>query len=135
MDRRIMQPNVWLIATSCGFILPYVYVSGSLLGWSSLALSVASSVYHATKHRTFFWVDQIAVFSTLTLTFIHGYNTNTLYIFYPFGVLNSIMYLLGCWKRWFVWSHHFVTATISHAFMHLWTILGVCLMLSLKTDS
>ncbi len=127
-----MQMNPWLMATSATFVVPYVAaarVGAPMLAASSLALALVSSLYHATKDPVLFWVDQIAVFFLAAATLIHGYRYNTIIISCTFIGLNMVLYYIGWYLTHLVWSHDFMVATTSHAFMHLWTIFGVCILI------
>ena len=127
-----MQMNPWLMATSAAFVVPYIVAARGgvpLLATSSLALAAVSSLYHATKDPVLFWVDQVAVFSLATATLIHGYRYNTIHISCTFIGLNIVLYYIGWCLTGLVWSHDFIVATTSHAFMHLWTIVGVYILI------
>jgi hypothetical protein len=123
-----MMFNPWLIATSVAFTLPYIYAArmgASLLSFASLALATVSSLYHATKDPTLFWIDQVVVIHMAAATLLHGYRHGTIHISCSFIGVNMILYYVGWYFTSLIWSHTYIIATTAHAFMHVWTIVGI----------
>ena len=117
-----MEPNPYLVASSLTFIIPTTLAAYNQqwLHYSILLnLMLMSSLYHATKNITLFYLDQVACFaltaSTIRLSLINNHYTVPITtIGYTIGT-----YYGGYMYNTFIWSPDKSVATFYHVIMHI----------------
>ena len=85
----------------------------------SLGVTIASSLYHATKYEPLFYADVVASYYLVAVNEYYGYKHGLMYVTIP-GVLYSILlFWIGYKTQSFVWSPDLNEATLWHVSMHL----------------
>jgi hypothetical protein len=130
------DPNPYLVASTLTFLVP-LHAAAQLELWQTQlvlsALLVASTSYHATKNGLLYYADQAAVTALVWRSVVDGLNGGPLCTGIAIGVNAACVYLYyyGRIRQTLIWSPQFVTATASHAGMHLLVAGGYTLLLTL----
>ena len=132
MGDEFFPPNLWLVASAQSFLLPVALayrfsVYPTMYVYTFLWLS--SMYYHSTKSLPSFYIDQVAVWIAVTLSFVDGYNT------YPYGFLcavaaNGYNYYVFVHAR-HCFSPDLFISTTAHAGIHIFTSIAVAIQLLL----
>jgi hypothetical protein len=115
----VLLPNPILVASSLLFIIPVAMAKDWAVFNVSMFLALISSMYHATKNLTLFWVDQVAVYIyVIYISYRLNMIGKNLEWFIPI-LYSTIVYHIGYLNKRFIWSTNPMEANISHVSMHL----------------
>jgi hypothetical protein len=128
----LFPPNYWLVASAQSFLLPVAFAYQAEIYPTAgiyMCLWATSIYFHSTKSLLSFYLDQLAVVSAVTCSFVDGYAT------YPYGILCT---LAGNGYNYYVFVHakhcssqDMVTRTVAHAGIHIFSSIAATLQMIL----
>jgi hypothetical protein len=92
---------------------------------SSLGITIASSLYHATKYEPLLYADIIASYYLVAVNEYYGYKHGLMYVTIPSILYSIIVYWMGYTTQSFIWSQDLNEATRWHASMHVMVMSSV----------
>lgn len=122
----MLAPNYSLVASSMLFLIPSTIASIKQLwvGYAiGLYMGIVSSLYHATKLHSLYWLDQLACF-LYTVWAIYSCKmkgSDALWII-PF-IFCSIIYYGGYVTQTMIWDEDLRISTIWHISMHVVSVV------------
>ena len=121
-----MNPNYWLVLSSCSFIAPAItcyYSKNYLLTYTYCLLTLISSLYHATKNPSLIFIDYSInhIVHILTLwNILKGREYSMPYYCICLSYIFTIYYY-GYITKTLVWDYNLDTATPWHMSLHIST--------------
>lgn len=135
----MLAPNYVLVASSMLFIIPST-IAVSQQFWVGYAIclytSIISSLYHATKLYSIFWLDQSAcALYTLYMIYLCNSKGSDATWIIP-STLSFLLYYGGYATQTMIWNPKTEIATVWHVFMHsMCSVTGIIgFLLPLKQD-
>lgn len=116
------------------FLVPCVYayknshrVASLILG----SLTGTSILYHSYKHPVTYWLDQVAVYSTVLSAFVYGYQGGFYVLLIPTvgNLWNSYVYFYGYRNKCLSFHEDRSVSDVWHATIHLVSSFSYLLLL------
>ena len=123
-----------LAYTSLFFLVPSAYAyqnNYSVASTILTSLTGTSILYHRYKHPVTFWIDQIAVYSTILSAFVYSYQGGFFTFLIPTigNLWNSYVYFYGYRKKTLAFHPDPKIADIWHGTIHLVSAASYLLVL------